>query len=199
MKFLVGFTCLALIIGIFSASLPVNGEIGLYESVARLHVLANSDSEEDQALKLKVRDSILDQMEDSMKNCTTVEDAKKSLEESKDEILNTAKNCINSLGYDYDVVVELGEEQYPTRVYENVSLPAGAYYSVRVKIGEGEGKNWWCVLFPPLCVSSAIADNSDELASVGLTPNEVNIITNSDESEYEIKFKFLEFLKKSFA
>ncbi|MBR6645471.1 MAG: stage II sporulation protein R [Clostridia bacterium] len=199
MKFLVGFTCLALIIGIFSSSLPVNGEIGLYESVARLHVLANSDSEEDQALKLKVRDSILDQMEDSMKNCTTVEDAKKSLEESKDEILNTAKNCINSLGYDYDVVVELGEEQYPTRVYENVSLPAGAYYSVRVKIGEGEGKNWWCVLFPPLCVSSAIADNSDELASVGLTPNEVNILTNSEEPEYEIKFKFLEFLQKTFA
>ena len=162
-------------------------------------MLANSDSEEDQALKLKVRDSILDQMEDSMKNCTTVEDAKKSLEESKDEILNTAKNCINSLGYDYDVVVELGEEQYPTRVYENVSLPAGAYYSVRVKIGEGEGKNWWCVLFPPLCVSSAIADNKDELASVGLTPNEVNILTNSEEPEYEIKFKFLEFLKKTFA
>ncbi len=199
MKFLVGFTCFALIIGMFSSALPVNGEIGLYESVARLHVLANSDSEEDQALKLKVRDSILKQMEDSMKNCTTVEDAKKSLEENKDEILNTAKNCINSLGYDYDVSIELGEEQYPTRIYENVSLPAGAYYSVRVKIGQGEGKNWWCVLFPPLCVSTAIADNSDELASVGLTPNEVNILTNSEEPEYEIKFKFLEFLKKTFA
>ncbi len=199
MKFLVGFTCFALIIGVFSASLPVNGEIGIYENVARLHVIANSDSEEDQALKLKVRDSILDKMESCMNSCITVEDAKQSLFENKDEILNTAKKCITECGYDYDVTVELGEEQYPTRVYENVSLPAGAYYSVRVKIGEGTGKNWWCVLFPPLCVSTAMADSGEELAAVGLTPNEVNILTNSEEPEYEIKFKFLEFLKKTFA
>ncbi len=199
MKFLVGFTCLSLILGIFSAALPVNGEINIYESVARLHVIANSDREEDQELKLKVRDSIISEMENCMKNCQTVSEAKTVLEENKDIILNIAKKCVSESGYDYDVQIELGEEQYPTRIYENVSLPAGAYYSVRVKIGEGNGKNWWCVLFPPLCVSTAIADNSDELASVGLTPNEVNILTNTDEPEYEIKFKLLEFLKSTFA
>lgn len=199
MKFLVGFTCFALIIGIFSASLPVNGEIGLYENVARLHVIANSDSEEDQKLKLKVRDSILEEMESCMNSCNTVNEAKKSLEENKLEILNAAKKCITEQGYDYDVDIELGEEQYPTRIYENVSLPAGAYYSVRVKIGKAEGKNWWCVLFPPLCVGTAVSDSGEELAAVGLTPNEVNILTNSSEPKYEIKFKFLEFLKSTFA
>ena len=199
MKFLVGFTCLSLMLGIFSSALPVNGEINIYESVARLHVIANSDSEEDQALKLKVRDSILYEMENCMKDCQTVDEAKISLEESKDKILNIAQKCVNESGYDYTVGLELGEEEYPTRIYENVSLPAGAYYSVRVKIGQGEGKNWWCVLFPPLCVSTAIADTDEELASVGLTPSEVNILTNSEEPEYEIKFKFLEFLKSTFA
>lgn len=199
MKFSVGFTCFALILGLFSAALPVNGEIEIYDSVARLHVLANSDSEEDQNLKLKVRDSILADMDDCLKNCTTVDEAKLSLEKNKDRILMIAQSCISESGYDYPVEIELGEEKYPTRVYESVSLPAGKYYSVRVKIGNAEGKNWWCVLFPPLCIGSAIDNSGEELAAVGLTPDEVNILTNTDEPQYEIKFKFLEFLKKTFA
>ncbi len=199
MRPLIYFTCVALMISLFSAAFPVNGEIELYDSVVRLHVLANSDSDEDQALKLKVRDSILGVMEENMENCQTVDSAQKELEKSKSIMIEAAEKCISENGYSYSVDIEFGEENYPERQYENVSLPAGKYYSVRVKIGEGEGKNWWCVLFPPLCLGSAVSNNDEELASVGLSPDEVKILTNSDDAEYEIKFKLLEFFQKTFA
>ena len=199
MRPLIYFTCVALMISLFSAAFPVNGEIELYDNVVRLHVLANSDSDEDQALKLKVRDSILGVMEENMENCQTVDSAQKELEKSKSIMIEAAEKCIAENGYSYSVDIEFGEENYPERQYENVSLPAGKYYSVRVKIGEGEGKNWWCVLFPPLCLGSAVSNNDEELASVGLSPDEVKILTNSDDAEYEIKFKLLEFFQKTFA
>ena len=199
MRPLIYFTCVALMISLFSAAFPVNGEIELYDSVVRLHVLANSDSDEDQALKLKVRDSILGVMEENMENCQTVDSAQKELEKNKSIMIEAAEKCIAENGYSYSVDIEFGEENYPERQYENVSLPAGKYYSVRVKIGEGEGKNWWCVLFPPLCLGSAVSNNDEELASVGLSPDEVKILTNSDDAEYEIKFKLLEFFQKTFA
>ena len=94
-------------------------------------------------------------------------------------------------GYDYDVDIELGVEEYPTRYYDDFSLPAGNYTSVRVLIGEGEGQNWWCVLYPPLCTSSAIKYDDEAYIDVGLTKDQYSLITQSN-GKYKIKFKILE-------
>lgn len=200
MKTTVILTCVALVISLLSASFPVNGEVKIYDNVVRLHVLANSDEEEDQQLKLLVRDAVLECMNENINKCLSVEEAKKSVNENIEAITSAAKKCIEKNGYNYKVLVETGVEKYPTRNYENVSFPAGEYYSVKVKIGKAEGKNWWCVLFPPLCVGVATASTAeDELTSVGLTTDEVKILTENDGGEYELKFKLLEFFQKTFA
>ena len=190
--------CLSLIF-IFVALMPIHGESEIYDSVIRLHVVANSDSKEDQALKLKVRDAILSASAEKLSKAETRDEAIALVYNELGILEATARETIIAEGYDYPVKIKLCEEDYPTKNYEAFCFPSGEYLSLQVLIGNAEGQNWWCVLFPPLCVSSAIADNSDELASVGLTPNEVNILTNSEEPEYEIKFKFLEFLQKTFA
>ena len=199
MKPLIMFTCFALILSVFSAAMPVNGEVEIYDSVLRLHVLANSDSTEDQQLKLCVRDAVLQCMNDGLSECGDIEQAKAYVSENAELITSSAEQCIRENGYDYKVAIETGVEQYPTRNYGKLSLPAGDYYSVKVKIGKSEGQNWWCVLFPPLCIGAAMANEpEEELAAVGLTQNEINIITKSEEPEYEIKFKLLEIFKKTF-
>lgn len=197
MKALITFTSLVLVMTVLSAAFPVNGEMEIYDSVVRLHVLANSDEREDQALKLAVRDAVLLDMSEYMQSCGGVEQARHTVEENAERIKNTALECIKEHGYDYGAEVLLGYEDYPTREYEGVSLPQGKYYSVRIKIGKGEGKNWWCVLFPPLCLASA-AKHDDGLVQAGLTPEEVDILTDNDSKEYVIKFKFLEFFKSAF-
>lgn len=199
MQSMITFTCFALVLAIFAQAMPINGEIEIYDSVVRLHVLANSDSEQDQQLKLKVRDAVLECLQEEMTEFNTVLEAKSFVDANTEKIENAAKACIAENGYAYDVAVETGIEKYPERNYGSVSLPSGDYYSVRVKIGCSAGKNWWCVLFPPLCVGAAtVSEPEEELAAVGLTSEEVNIITKSDDPKYEIKFKLLEFFKKTF-
>ena len=199
MKPLTMFTCFALILSIFSAALPVNGEVEIYDSVLRLHVLANSDSAEDQELKLCVRDAVLECMSEGLSDCENIEQAKTYVSENIGLITSSAEQCIKENGYDYTVAIETGIEKYPTRNYGKLSLPSGDYYSVKVKIGRSEGQNWWCVLFPPLCIGASMANEpEEELAAVGLTQDEINIITKSEEPEYEIKFKLLEIFKKAF-
>ena len=131
--------------------LPIHGEEKIYESVVRLHVLANSDSDEDQALKLKVRDEILSYISPLVIDSKSQEDAMRIINEKIDEIEAIAQTTVYSHGYDYSVDVTLTLEEYPTRNYEAMSFPSGEYVSLRVLIGEAEGQNWWCVLFPPLC------------------------------------------------
>ena len=190
-----GGIILLCLLGLFSI-LPIHGEQEIYESVVRLHVLANSDTDEDQALKLLVRDEVLRVTAPLLEGSRSREQAERILLEHSDEIAAAAQAIVNEQGYDYSVSVLLGKEEYPTRSYENCCFPSGTYVSLRVCIGEAEGQNWWCVLFPPLCLSAASANddqsNEDAFISVGLTGEQYRVITETDNVKYRIRFKLLE-------
>ena len=180
--------------------LPVHGEGAVYDTVVRLHVLANSDTEEDQALKLKVRDAILDVSAPLVENCTNQADAIEVLNAHLADLEAAASAVVEVEGYDYPVTVLLGEEDYPTRTYEACAFPAGTYVSLRICIGDAEGQNWWCCLFPPLCLSAATAkeDNEDAFIQVGLTKDQYGIITETGKTKYKVRFKILEVLEDWF-
>ena len=180
--------------------LPVHGERAVYDTVVRLHVLANSDSDADQALKLKVRDGVLEAAAPYVGECKTQAEAVEALTAHLTDLEAVASAVISSEGCDYPVTVLLGEEDYPTRVYESCAFPAGTYVSLRVLIGSGEGQNWWCCLFPPLCLSAATAkqDNEDAFIQVGLTKDQYGIITETGKTKYKVRFKLLEVLEDWF-
>ena len=178
--------------------LPVHGEEAVYDTVVRLHVLANSDSEEDQALKLRVRDAVLAVTTPLVEGCKTQADAIAAIEGGMEDIQAAAEQVIADAGRTDEVGVLLGEEEYPTRTYDSCCFPAGEYVSLRVCIGEAEGQNWWCVLFPPLCLSAASAtagdaeSNEEAFISVGLNRDQYGIITETENTKYKIRFKLLE-------
>ena len=177
--------------------LPVSGEDKIYDDVIRLHVLANSDSEEDQALKLKVRDGVIEKVSELLEDCEGREEAIEVLsrEESQREIERTAAEIISGEGYGYSVKVSLGEEEYPRKNYDSLCFPSGTYTSLRVQIGEAEGQNWWCVLFPQLCLGAATRSNEQAFVQAGFTPEQYRIVTDTDKAEYEVKFKILEIIE----
>ena len=165
-------------------------------SVFRLHVIANSDSEEDQNLKYKVRDNLIAYMNTLCKDVKNKEEAVQIANNHKSEFLTIAKNTIIENGYSYDVTVEIGNYSFPTKNYGDISLPAGYYDALRVKIGKAEGQNWWCVMFPPLCfvnVSSGIVpEESKELIKEELNEEEYSIVTKEDSSEIQFKIGLIE-------
>lgn len=165
-------------------------------SVFRLHVIANSDSEEDQNLKYKVRDNLIAYMNTLCKDVKNKEEAIQIANHHKNEFLTIAKNIIIENGYTYDVTVEIGNYSFPTKNYGDISLPAGYYDALRVKIGKAEGQNWWCVMFPPLCfvnVSSGIVpEESKELIKEELNEEEYSIVTKEDSSEIQFKIGLIE-------
>ena len=158
--------------------LPIHSEAAIYDNVLRLHVLANSDSSADQALKLEVRDRILRETATLFKDCKTKDEAREAVESNLDKIREIAEQTVREAGYDYGVSVSLGEEEYPTKNYEECCFPAGEYLSLRVMIGEAEGENWWCVLFPPLCLDAA-GESREVFAEVGLTDEQYSFITET--------------------
>lgn len=175
----------------------------LSQSVLRLHVIANSDSIEDQNLKYKVRDNIINYMNSISKNIKSKDEALKLAKQNQENINNIAKQTILDNGFNYDVNIEFGNFYFPTKSYGDISFPAGNYDAIRIKIGSAKGQNWWCVMFPPLCfvdVSSGIVpDDSKDTIKNSLTSEEYSIITNgnSDESDDNIikfKFKLIELL-----
>ena len=174
--------------------LPIHSEAAIYDNVLRLHVLANSDSSEDQALKLEVRDRILEETATLFKDCKTKDEAREAVESSLDKIREVAEQTVREAGYDYSVSVSLGEEEYPTKNYEKCCFPAGEYLSLRVMIGEAEGENWWCVLFPPLCIDAA-GESREVFAEVGLTDEQYSFITETDNPKYKVRFKLLEVIE----
>ena len=183
---------------LFLGTLPIRGEAKVYDSVVRLHVLANSDSEEDQALKLKVRDALLERTAPLLSPCTSREEACAALEAHMDELQQIAEEIIRAEGYDYPVTILLGEEEYPEKNYDSVCFPSGKYTSLRVCIGDAEGQNWWCCLFPPLCLGNSTVsseDAEDAFISVGLTPDQYKIITRTEKPVYRVRFKILELLQ----
>ena len=174
--------------------LPIHSEAAIYDNVLRLHVLANSDSSADQALKLEVRDRILEETATLFKDCKSKGEARAAVESNLDKIREIAAQTVREAGYDYSVSVSLGEEEYPTKNYEECCFPAGEYLSLRVMIGEAEGENWWCVLFPPLCIDAA-GESREVFAEVGLTDEQYSFITETDNPKYKVRFKLLEVIE----
>lgn len=164
--------------------------------VVRLHVLANSDTEADQALKLEVRDAILSYAEPLLDRVSDQKEAEAVLRGQLLELEETAIEVIHSAGYSYPVTVELEKTDFPTREYPSFSLPAGEYLALRVLIGEAAGQNWWCVVFPPLC-SAVAADFSDTIENTCFSEEEIAFITE-EKIEYQIKFKIVELLADCF-
>ncbi|TYQ15323.1 UNVERIFIED_CONTAM: stage II sporulation protein R [Acetivibrio alkalicellulosi] len=188
------------IVGIVFASYSENVSNGLSDSLIRLHVVANSDSPEDQQLKNDVRDEIIKYMKDELKNIKDVDKTKEIINENLEYIRDIAKKEIDRQGKYYNVDVSLGNYPFPTKVYGDINLPAGVYQALRVSIGESTGKNWWCVLFPPLCFVDAthgtISDSVKEELREILTKEEYSLITAEEEEfnkiEISIKFKVVE-------
>lgn len=163
----------------------------LAADVLRLHVLANSDSEEDQALKGKVRDAVLAEAERLLEGVSDRAEAENVLGEKLYELARTGAETVAAEGYDYPVTVSLEELWFPTRKYEDIALPAGDYTALRVVIGEGGGQNWWCVVFPPLCLGAVSEQVEETAAAAGLSQDEIALITGED-GGYVVKFKLLE-------
>ena len=183
-----------------SYSLAISSDLS--QSVFRLHVLANSDSKEDQELKLKVRDNLLNYMNEICSNCSTKEEAMKIANENKDKFQEIAENTIKENGFNYSVKININNFYFPTKSYGDISLPAGYYDALRVEIGEAKGQNWWCVMFPSLCfidVSSGIVDkNAKENLEENLQDESYEIISqNEEKSEVKFKFKIIEFFAKT--
>lgn len=160
------------------------------EDVVRLHILANSDSETDQAIKLKVRDALLETNASILSDDVTKETAKEHFEKSKDILLKTAEETLQKNGFNYDVKITLQEEYFNTRAYGSLTFPAGQYTALKVVLGEGEGKNWWCVMFPPLCVPAADGLETNNNTADYLTQSGEKIVSGGE--KYIVKFKLLE-------
>lgn len=163
----------------------------LADKVVRLHVLANSDSAEDQALKLRVRDTVLAQATQWLEEAQDSRTAESLLRGRLLEVERLAAEEIQKSGYDYSVTAEVAVTEFPTREYDSFTLPAGDYLALRIIIGEGSGQNWWCVVFPPLCTAAA-SDVPVTALAAGLSAEEVSLITEED-SGYVLKFKTVEF------
>ncbi len=171
----------------------------LSNSVFRLHVIANSDSTEDQNLKYKVRDKVLEYMNEISKNCSSKEDVILLATEHLSEFEEIAKQVIVDNGYDYDVTVKIGNFDFPTKSYGDISFPAANYDALRIEIGSAQGQNWWCVMFPPLCfvdvTSGVVPDESKEIMKENLNDEEYSIISDNESSDIKFKFSLIEFFK----
>ena len=160
---------------------------GVRESVVRLHILANSDSAEDQALKLKVRDAVVEAAAGWLDGAADADEALALAEQRLPQLKAVAQQTVTDAGYDYSVDATLCTMYFTTRQYDTVTLPAGVYEAVRFTIGRGEGKNWWCVVYPPLCAGAAMQRKSlDDV----LDSEQVAMVTDAE--RFEVRFKVVE-------
>ena len=159
------------------------------EECLRLHVLADSDSEEDQNVKLQVRDAILEETGELFVSCETASEAVSEASAYKEEIKAVAERVLKENGFSYGAQVFIEEEYFGTRQYDNVSLPAGNYTALKVVLGEGSGHNWWCVMFPPLCLPAFSESLEDSVYTV-FGENGGNLVTGK--SGYKVKFRIVE-------
>ena len=170
----------------------------LSDSVFRLHILANSDSEEDQNLKLLVRDNVLSYMKEISSNVSSKEEVENLMDENLDNFYSIARQTILDNGYNYDVKLEIGNFDFPTKVYGDIALPAGSYDALRIEIGEAKGANWWCVMFPTLCFvdvsSGSLDDDSKDVLESSLNDEEFELISE-DNYSFSLKFKIVEFFE----
>ncbi len=175
----------------FSCTYVAMASQSVRESVVRLHILANSDSEFDQKIKLEVRDALLETNAEILNEQVTVDNAKDYFEESKEILLNTVKKVLKENGVSYGVTINLQTEYFETRKYGNLNFPAGEYLSLKIVLGNGDGKNWWCVMFPPLCVPCADDVTTDEnKTSHYLSDSGVDVVNGGE--KYIVKLKIIE-------
>lgn len=160
------------------------------DDVVRLHILANSDSEADQQVKIAVRDALLSSGKELFSGTVNKENAAEVLETQNQELTETANRVLRENGFDYEAKIYLADEYFTTRSYENFTLPAGEYLALKVILGDGAGHNWWCVMFPPLCLPAA-TDNAD--INAVFSENEVSLIESAP--KYEIRFKIIEIIE----
>ncbi len=215
------FACI-LLASTLIAALPTEGEEAIYKKVVRLHVLANSDTAEDQAHKYLVRDAVLQYLQRDTVQASSAAEAEKAYCARLPHIQAVARKTLAEAGSSAPVTVTLTKEAYPPRTYEGYTLPAGTYTSLRICIGRAEGQNWWCVLFPPLCLSlaekdgavsargrySLAPDGDDLLLSAGFTPYEVALISDDGtngaaaplkKTKFKVRFKLVELLQSLFS
>ena len=177
------------------AAMPTEKDVAIYEDTLRLHILANSDSADDQRLKYEIRDKLLLKYGELLKCETNSEDARVRATELKNDIEKDIEEWILESGRDYGCKIDIGTEWYDTREYEDFTLPKGYYTSLRVMLGEAEGKNWWCVMYPPLCLDIATEETTDDSA-LGYSKEEYALITKDG---YNVKFKILEVFSEAFS
>lgn len=181
----------------FNYSNAVTNDIS--NSIFRLHIIANSNNVEDQNLKYKVRNNILQYMNTIIGEENSKEKIMETILLHLDNFKNIAQNTIYDNGYTYKVSVKIGNFEFPTKTYGDISFPPGNYDALRIEIGEAKGENWWCVMFPPLCfvdvTSGIVPEESKEILESELTDEEYELICNNSE-EFKVKFKIVEVLQK---
>ena len=192
MKKATAFVLCLLASALLLACLPIRGEESIYSSVVRLHVLAASDTARDQADKLAVRDQVLAEYGDLLSRASSAEEAAALLEERLSEIGALSREVLKERGSDATVSVRLEKERFARREYGAMTVPGGTYLSLRIAIGEGEGQNWWCVLYPPLCTEAAMGEYTS--ADGYFTPAEEELIVG----DTVIRLRFLEILEAIF-
>ena len=190
LSIVLAITLTVLLIGL----LPIHGEEQIYEDVIRLHVIADSDSESDQRLKLTVRDAVLQKTRALLSDCSNKDSAELCIEDHLDLLKATAEEALRAADCSAPVRIAFNKESYPTRHYRGISLPAGEYLSLRIVIGSGNGQNWWCVLYPSLCLSAAL--DSSTVADLGFSGEQYRIITDTKSGAYEVRFRLLELLSE---
>ena len=187
-----------ILLSLFSYSNAVSNDI--QNSVFRLHVIANSNSAEDQNLKYLVRDELISYMKNISKNVSTKQEAIKLANDNIEEFYNIARKVITDNGYNYNVNIEIGNFSFPTKTYGDIALPAGFYDALKVEIGSASGKNWWCVMFPSLCFvdvsNGVIPEDSKENLQSNLLEEDYNLISSTDMS-YKVKFKLVELFENA--
>ena len=177
---------------------------GLEQNLIRLHVVANSDSYEDQALKMEIRDTIVKYMGERLKDSKNISESKQIVNINMDNIKSLINKEIKSYGKNYPVEINFGRYPFPTKSYGDITLPAGNYQALNVSIGKGAGSNWWCVLFPPLCfvdvTHGTVPESVREELKNALSNEEYKIVTTSENDNdipVKIKFKIVEFFQSS--
>lgn len=204
--FLVFIICIGTLVGstnkgCIDAQLVTLNYDEIKDKLIRFHVIANSDSDEDQAVKLLVRDEVIDYINVQLKDATGIDEARDILKDNIEEVNNIAVNILRENGFDYEANTMISNENFPDKVYGDYLFPQGNYEAFRIIIGNGEGHNWWCVMFPPLCftdiTSGIVPDESKEELENSLTDEEFAIIANNDKLDLKLKFKILEILNNS--
>ncbi|CDE82807.1 stage II sporulation protein R [Clostridium sp. CAG:273] len=192
---------LLLILFIFISAISYVSAVSnnIANGVFRLHVIANSDSPEDQNLKYIVRDELIKYMNTLAKDCNSKQEVIEIAKNNISNFENIAKKTIKDNGFNYNVTVEIGNFDFPTKTYGDITLPAGTYDSLKIKIGKSEGQNWWCVMFPPLCfvdvTTGIVPEESKKEMKEAMPEEEYSLISNTNNSEVNFKFKLIEFFE----